>query len=230
MSIYSLQIAARSMTAIVLMSFVISCASQAPKQEARKGSNQGVENPYQQANGTSNLRLCNGVVPSMTQNDVQPAASMPINILDGNNAFLTDQNDANVSLCSAFTTKSKKAAIFQFAGVLCLTCRDEAPLIQQHLASSPVGTQVAHFIVFTDLKSQRTPAQVNDFIQKYANSNATPLFDENQKLWKQFAGSDIPDFGTTIVINNAGQSIAVPNGREISKLLPNVEPLVRAAK
>lgn len=225
-------VADRSLVGLVLsIALVISCASQAPVQSKKAPAGQTLD-PYQTpvAGSNNGLKLCQGVYSTNTLPSVQPQGTLPVNMLDGNSLFLVNDMDQQVSLCSAFVPQQKKVAIFEFAGVLCLTCRDEAPQIQKFIASSSLGSQIAHIVVFTDFKSERTPAQVTDFLTKYTNSKATALFDQDQKLWKAFAQSSSPEFGTTIAINNQGQSVAVPNGRQLQTLLPNVEALVRAAK
>lgn len=111
-----------------------------------------------------------------------------------------DRSKSELSLLDAVKATGKKVAIFQFAGVECLSCFDESKEIEAKIKASPKGKDIAHIVVITDLFKDYKDEEFKEFMTKYA-PNGTAVYDE-AKLWKRYsADPKSPDRATILAMN-----------------------------
>lgn len=79
-------------------------------------------------------------------------------------------------------TKSngKKLSVFQFSGVLCESCKEDSPGVQEKLSALK---DVARYVIFPNLKDEFSTADYTNFVSSYAK-NASYVVDHEQSVLK----------------------------------------------
>jgi len=92
-------------------------------------------------------------------------------------------NGRRMTVAQMVRATGKKVAIFQLAGVTCVTCVDESREFERKIAASSVGSQIAHIILFTDRRADYLEEDFTRFMS--SNSvNGIRAHDEDGKLWR----------------------------------------------
>lgn len=148
--------------------------------------------------------------------------------IDGNDLSLfTGRDKKKKTLCEVLVGTGKKAAIFQFAGVTCISCMEEAKEIKAFLKTS-AGKDIAHVLVFTDLFSDVTDAEFQAFVDKHA-SHATVAYDE-AKLWKFWSKDPSqPNRATIAAMNLNAEGHVMNEGGELAPVEKIAEAAVELA-
>lgn len=135
--------------------------------------------------------------------------------IDGNKISLfTGRDKSKKTLCEILADTGKKSAIYQFAGVTCTSCMEEAVKIKEFLATSK-GKDVAHILVFTDLFADVIDEDFQNFVDKYA-SHATIVYDE-AKLWKYWSKDPSkPNRATIMAMNLNAEGHVMNEGGEVA--------------
>ena len=217
----------RVFAAVVVMAILSSgCASKSSKTNG--GGNPQPAGPQfgQQTGGNTTT---NPGIPTQTGAGLncfgQPAAPAQSNVgsklVDGNGLFIY-VNEQPVRLCDVLRMNNKKVAIFQFAGVDCLSCQDEAKATQAGLLSSGNAASVMHVLAFTHKRGDFTPQDGQDFARKNAPSAVTGN-DYEQKMWNFVNPTKRP---ATLIMNIDMQAVAVTNEGEISGIVARAASLL----
>lgn len=125
------------------------------------------------------------------------------------------------SFCDFLIGTNKKVAVFQLAGVACLTCQTEARNLTQGLARSQYASSIAQFIVFTDLPNERNATVVGNFMSQYTSQQTLSLFDDQQKIWTLLSPSRA--FGTVLIIDLKGDVQLISQEGQEAAILSTAE-------
>jgi len=134
-------------------------------------------------------------------------------VIDVNNKFLYSPDGVAKSLCDYIKDTDSKIAIFQFAGVTCLSCQVEAEDITQKMILTTKYPDVSHIVALTDYREDYDEAMYGEFMKSYAPFSIR-AHDSNIALWKYFSVNPnrptrptiaaIADNGLAYVINQEG--------------------------
>lgn len=171
---------------------------------------------------TSMMTIGSGCASSASQQAEKPTPATTPKVegatkLDGGSIFLyKDRSKQNLSLLEALKVSGKKVAIFQFAGIECASCRDEAKELETKIAADPNGKSIAHVLVLTDFFKDYTDAEFAEFRTTFAPS-AILAYDE-ARIWKQFSEDpSLPSRATIFTMNLKGEAIIFNvEGKQIS--------------
>lgn len=141
--------------------------------------------------------------------------------IDGNALFIY-VNEQPVKLCDVLRMNNKAVAIFQFAGVDCLSCQDEAKATQAGLLASGSAASVMHVLAFTHKRGDFTAQDGQDFARKNAPSAVTGN-DYEQKMWNFVNPMKRP---ATLIMNINMQAIAVTSEAEIPSIAAKAASLL----
>lgn len=112
----------------------------------------------------------------------------------------TDRSKKKVTLCEALLKTRKKVAIFQFAGVECISCQDESKELQEKIKSSPYGKDIAHIVILTDFFKDYKDEQFKGFLDEYAPGD--PAYYDEAALWKSLSKNPAaPDRATIFAMD-----------------------------
>lgn len=131
-------------------------------------------------------------------------------------------NEQPTSLCNVLRLNNKKVAIFQFAGVDCLSCQDEAKATQAALAVSGAGAVVMHVLAFTHKRGDFTAQDRQDFARK----NAPTAFlanDYDQRMWNFVNPMKRP---ATLIMNTDMQAVRITSEGEIPTIAAKAAALI----
>jgi hypothetical protein len=124
----------------------------------------------------------------------------------------------NMSLCDLAGQTGKRIVIFQFAGIDCLTCKDESRLFHSQLSTSADGTNIAHVLIATDLKSQISVDMfVNDFTRP-TSPNAITAQDDDAKNWKAFSPNPLSPSRPVIVVLERNGYVRLINENSVNSV------------
>jgi hypothetical protein len=135
-----------------------------------------------------------------------------------------------LNLCQVLKESGKKAAVFQFAGVTCVTCTQESKEFEAHIKKGDLEDDVLHVIVFTDRRREYNEQNFNDFMRQYA-PNGLRLYDDDGLLWKALnRNTTIPDRGVVAALGMNGKDAFADIEGKVLKIWPEVESLARENK
>lgn len=135
-------------------------------------------------------------VPSQYTPCGQTASSSNSKFINANKLYVNNDNGQRLSLCQALTQSGKSVAIFQFSGLLCLSCQQEAQYVNRQNLNS-----VEHFLIFTDDESDIDPYDVNNFRQMAPRSKF--LWDSPKVVANDLNRGKA--FGTVLVLHRSGK-------------------------
>lgn len=219
-----------------------SCASKAPP-ETRKGEQGGATtlpiNQYNDSNAnvagahcfsqTNGTYLSSETTPFFNLSPFKVATDTVFQLfqqgtynMDGRQLFLyRDRSRQKISFCDVLREQNAKVAIFQFAGVTCLECQDDAGTIESYLTSRNLRGPIAHILVLTDFFSDYSD---QDFVTFQQYAPRAKIFYDESVLWKQFsANPNSPDRATiaamnlnmqTVIYNQSGQKMNILSAAE----------------
>jgi hypothetical protein len=128
--------------------------------------------------------------------------------LDGNSVSfnVVYASSQSKSLCEILAASQKEVAIFQFAGVFCLSCKDEAKYILSHLRTRKLTQRIQHYLVFVDPSDQKLEEDIAAFRREVSNNESVGLFEPGKKLFKKYSVDEQnnPKFGGAFVMNRFG--------------------------
>jgi len=169
----------QSLLSLALAASLVSCASQAPQQEETPKTQKGAE-----ATGKRKV--------------------------DGHGLkVMADRSRKEKSLHDVLSASGKKVAIYQFAGVDCLSCQEEARELQAKIKAHARGVEILHVVVLTDFFADYTDEEMAVFPKTYAPTAAV-VYDE-AKLWKHFSANPAEPNRSTILAMNLATVAAVFN-------------------
>jgi len=138
--------------------------------------------------------------------------------------------DRLINLCQVLKESGKKAAVFQFAGVTCVTCRDESKEFEARIQRGNLEDDVLHVIVFTDRRREQSDEAFNSFMRQYAPKSLR-LHDDDGLLWKAVnRNSKIPDRGVVAALGMNGKDAFSDIEGKVLNIWPEVESLARENK
>lgn len=153
--------------------------------------------------------------------------------IDPNTAtFITQfSNGSNETVCQFLTSQNKDVVIYQFAGILCESCKGEAAEFTSSIAASPKGAKMAHAVIFVDSASEMdeldTTKYINDFMLSNTQNKGFARFEPSKLLFKQYnLYDDGVKFGASIAINKFGQQYFINDASQIHELMEQAEKLV----
>ncbi len=137
------------------------------------------------------------------------------------------QNERETSLCSLLLAADKEVVIFQFAGVLCLSCQEEAEYFSTKLENEAFASRVLHVVVITDFKSDYSESEFQYFMDTYAPKSSR-VHDLEIKLWKYFSNDPTQPVRPTIVAMNRNSDAVILNneGEDHSRIISATEALL----
>jgi hypothetical protein len=150
---------------------------------------------------TSAVVACSGMqgTTSVTASNMQ---------LDGNvEGFNTSYRfGAFKPLCVLLKDAQVPVGIFQFAGVRCLSCQDEAKAITALLKTAPKRTSIKHFLVFVDPASAGLDDEIPLFIKDFTAGQGLAVFEPGKKLFLKYSvnSKGEADFGGSFAMNLIG--------------------------
>ena len=135
----------------------------------------------------------------------------------------TSRNSEKVSLCDVLEKTGAKVAIFQFAGVECASCMDEAKLLSKKFANND---DIAHVVVITDFFKDYEDWEFKKFMNTYARGSEL-IFDE-ARLWKYFSeDSSLPNRATIMAMNTNLDATVYNKEGQSHKIVDAAKKLLR---
>lgn len=202
--------------------FIAGCASKSAQTQ------QGTEKPPaspafgQQSGGSQS-------VPGAPVTDCNGQSAPSLNVpgakkLDGKNLYIT-VNEQKTSLCDVLRASGKRVAIFQFAGLECITCRAEAKLTQEALVASGKSSDILKVLAFTDKKGDFADADIQRY-QAYfpAPALAMRANDYDQSLWYYVNPKKIRP--ATLIMNVNMEAIAISEFSLEATIVPSAVSLI----
>jgi len=172
--------------AIMVMLTIFGCASQTATEEAQKAP----ATKYDQGINESPAKQSQYIPCGQTNGNAAP------DVINANRLYVTSAQGQQMSLCQALQQSGKSVAIFQVAGLLCISCQDEAKYVNRQQL-----TGIAHFLVFTDAKHEMDPVDVQNFRQMAPQSQQ--VFDHQKTLANDLNPGH--SFGTVLVLHTSGK-------------------------
>lgn len=164
------------------------CASQASQKTGEGGASSGEAQPVKKAKKSKSSKSNSG---SKSESACTTGISLSLydqgkDKIEGDElAVYTGRSKDTKSLCEVLEESGKKVAIFQFAGVFCISCQQEAQELRRELEASRYGDDIAHVVVMTDFFSDFADDVFQGFMRKFAPDSIS-VYDE-AKLWKYFS-------------------------------------------
>lgn len=210
----------------------VGCASQA-SQKTGEGGDSGEAMPVKQKKKTSKKK------PVETDESSQTACESGSwfdlydqgkeTIAGDELAVFTGRSKSTKSLCEVLEESGKTVAIFQFAGVFCISCQQEARQLRDELASSPYGKNIAHVVVLTDFFADFADDAFSGFMSRFA-PNSIAVYDE-AKLWKYFSQDPSQPNRATIMAMDLDMNAVIYNEEgQQSKIVAAAEKMAKAMK
>ena len=135
-----------------------------------------------------------------------------------------------LNLCQVLKESGKKAAVFQFAGVTCVTCRAESKEFENSIRKANLEDDVLHVIVFTDRQREYDEQSFREFMQQYAPKSLR-LHDDDGLLWKALnRNSVVPDRGVVAGLGMNGKDAFSDVEGKVLDIWPEVMALARDSK
>ncbi len=165
----------------------------------------------------------------------QPAASPPaLNQALGStsgvhalpaNSWQINYNGRTMSLAEVLTASGKSAAIFQFAGVDCVTCQQDAQEYTGRIQRSPSQNRIGHVIVFTDFSGDFQESEFAAFITRFA-PQSTRTHDSNGRLWLSMQKNpSMPDRNVMVVLGQNGTGLSLNEATSHDLIFSTLESL-----
>ena len=138
---------------------------------------------------------------------------------------ILDGNRKETNMKKYMADNKLDVAIFQFAGVICISCQEESNYFQKEL-NSYAGGKVGHVIVYTDYIDEYTEEQYKYFMKTFA-PNGLRAHDIEAKLWHQFSiNPALPARPTVLAVNSAGFGLLInKEGADVSPIMAALKQL-----
>jgi hypothetical protein len=225
------------MVPVMSLALAAACASQAPQKADANGGRAGGQEKLSQPAATK--------APQGSQS--QQGGSVQLSCLGSGLALyepgegtidgrgitvFTGRDRQTKSLCDVVAGTGKKAAIFQFSGIDCISCQQEAVEFKKQLAADPSASQLAYVVVVTDFFDDVRDDRIENFKTTYASGASAVVFDE-AAIWKRFSANPAMPNRTLMMAMNLDQQAVVINRKtedENPDAQKNVQEILAAAK
>lgn len=180
---------------------LVACGSKMPR-EIESGS-AVLAPPPASADGTAaTVAGCNGE---------QVTLSGKQKTYDGKANRLLAAGGKPISFCDVLIASGKEAIVLQFAGVLCITCQEEAVYLSAAISrNSSRSSKIGHVIVFTDFYDDFSEEDYQNFMATYAVGSLRN-HDDSIKYWKTFTTDPKNPTRPTFFAMNNGQEAQIFN-------------------
>ncbi len=200
----------------------------APASKAKKATGGGSA----EVSGEKSCTGTTGTAPSFKSAIPSKTRTTPID--PNTSTFLTQfQNGSNESICQFLASQNKEVVIYQFAGILCESCKGEAVEFTNGIAASSKGAKIAHVVIFVDnpnddgMQEEDAVRFVNDFMISNTQSKGVARFEPSKLLFKQYnLYDDGVKFGSSIAINKFGQQYFINDASRVHEILEKANELV----
>lgn len=211
---------------LLISAGAIACA---PASKAKKAT---TNNEATEVSGETACSGTTGTAPTFKSAIPSNTRTTPI---DPNSAaFVTQfQNGSNETICQFLTAQNKEVVIYQFAGILCESCKGEAAEFTSGIAASSKAAKIVHVVIFVDnpnddgMTAENATTFVNDFMLSNTQNKGVARFEPSKTLFKQYnLYDDGVKFGSSIAINKFGQQYFVNDASRVHEILEKANALV----
>lgn len=176
------------------------------------------------------LTACASSQPAATR----PVSNQPFGSTSGLQALPASSwqvvyNGRSMSLPEILTASGKSAAIFQFAGVTCVTCQRDAQEYTSRIQRSALKNKLAHIVVFTDFSEDFQENDFASFMNQYAPQSIRTQ-DSNGRLWLSLQKDpSMPDRNVMVVLGQNGKGLSLNEATSHDLIFTTLEGLASGA-
>ncbi len=139
-------------------------------------------------------------------------------------------NGRITNLRDILLASGKKSAIFQFAGVTCLTCQHDAEEYTRRIQGSSLKDKITHVAVFTDFPEDFQESDFSTFMTKFAPQSLRTQ-DDHARLWLSLQKNQAaPDRNVIIVLGQSGQGLSLNEATSHDIIFGALETLASGAQ
>lgn len=172
------------------------------------------------------LTACASSQPAATR----PGANQPFGSTSGLHALPASSwqvvyNGRTMNLPEVLIASGKSAAIFQFAGVTCITCQRDAQEYTSRIQRSASKNKLAHIVVFTDFSEDFQENDFASFMSQYAPQSIR-THDSNGRLWLSLQKDpSMPDRNVMVVLGQNGSGLSLNEATSHDVIFNTLEAL-----